>query len=88
MFGKSVVSPMAHGLIKVAITSQKMLPQAMFLVTQAITRSGGNIESFARSSDSPVSLAISISGVSKDVLEEEFKSLSFENATTISVSDL
>lgn len=88
VFGKSMVSPMAHGLIKVAITSQKMLPQAMFLVTQAITRSGGNIERFARSSDIPVSLAISISGVSKDVLEEVLKSLSFENATTISVNDL
>jgi phosphoserine phosphatase len=88
VFSKSSVSPMAHGLIKVDITSQKMLPQAMFLVTQAIERSGGNIENFTRSSDNPVSLAISISGVSKDVLQETLKSLSFEDATSVSVSEM
>ena len=88
VFAKSMVSPMAHGLIKVHITSQKMQPQAMFLLSQAITKSGANIESFARSSDNPVSLAVSISGVSKDALEEALNSLSFEDATTISVSDM
>ena len=88
VFGKSSVSPMAHGLIKVDITSQKMLPQAMFLVTQAIARSGGNIESFTRSADNPVSLAISISGVSKDDLKETLKSLSFEDSTSITVSGM
>jgi len=88
VFGKSQLSPMARGLITVHITSQKMLPQAMALVTQAITESGANIESFSRSSDNPVSIVISISGVSKDALEIALKSLSFEDATTVLVRDL
>jgi len=88
VFGKSHLSPMARGLITVHITSQKMLPQAMALVTQVITESGANIESFSRSSDNPVSIVISISGVSKDALEIALKSLSFEDATTVSVRDL
>jgi len=88
VFGKSQLSPMARRLITVHITSQKMHPQAMALVTQAITESGANIESFSRSSDNPVSIVISISGVSKDALEIALKSLSFGDATTVSVRDL
>ena len=88
VFAKSELSPMARRLITVHITSQKMHPQAMALVTQTITESGANIESFSRSSDNPVSIVISISGVSKDALEIALKSLSFEDATTVSVRDL
>ena len=88
VFGKSQLSPMARGLISVHITSQKMHPQVMALVTQAITDSGANIESISRTSDSPVSIVISISGVSKDGLEIALKSLSFEDATTVLVRDL
>jgi hypothetical protein len=60
----------------------------MALVTQAITESGANIESFSRVLDNPVSIVISISGVSKDALEIALTSLSFEDATTVSVRDL
>jgi phosphoserine phosphatase len=88
VFGKSQLSPMARGLVTVHIISPKMHPQAMALVTQAITESGANIENFSRSSDNPVSIVISISGVSKDALEIALKSLSFEDATTVSVRDL
>jgi phosphoserine phosphatase len=88
VFGKSQLSPMARGLITVHITSQKMHPQAMAFVTQAITDSGANIESISRTLDNPVSIVISISGVSKAALEIALKSLSFEDATTVSVRDL
>jgi phosphoserine phosphatase len=88
VFGKSQVSPMTRGLITVHITSQKMHPQALALLTQSIATSGANIQSFSRSSDNPVSIVMSISGASKDAMEIALTSLSFEDATTVSVRDL
>ncbi len=88
VFAKSEVSPMPRGLTSVYIASPKIHPQAMALVTQAIAKSGANIESIARTSDSPTSFAISISGLSRDALDQALETLSLEDSTTISVSDL
>jgi hypothetical protein len=65
-----------------------MHPQAMALATQAIAAAGGNIHSFSRTSDNPVTIAITISGLSKEALEAALLPLKFEDATNISVSDL
>jgi phosphoserine phosphatase len=88
VFGTTQVSPMALGMLTASITSPKMHPQAMALATQAIATAGGNIHSFSRTSDSPVTIAIAISGLSKVALDAALLPLKFEDATNTSVSDL
>jgi phosphoserine phosphatase len=88
VFGTTQVSPMARGIFTARITSPKMHPQAMALATQAIAATGANIHSFSRTSDNPVTIAITISGLSKSALESALSPLKFEDSTIISVSDL
>ena len=88
VFGTTAVLPMSLGILTARITSPKMHPQALALATQAISAGGGNIHSFSRTSDSPVTIAITISGFSKSTLESALSSLKFEDATNIFVSDL
>ena len=88
VFGTTQVSPMPHGILSARITSPKMHPRAMALATQAIATTGANIHSFYRTSDNPVTIAITISGLSKSTLESALSPLKFEDSTIISVSDL
>ena len=88
VFGRTQVSPMALGILTARITSPKMHPQAMTLATQAIAATGANIHSFSRTSDNPVTIAITISGLSKSALESTLSAIKFEDSTIISVSDL
>jgi hypothetical protein len=60
----------------------------MALATQAIAATGANIHSFSRTSDNPVTIAITISGLSKSALESTLSAIKFEDSTIISVSDL
>ena len=88
VFGTTHASPMALGTLTARITSPKMRPQAMALATQAIAATGANIHSFSRTSDNPVTIAITISGLSKSALESALSAIKFEDSTIISVSDL
>jgi phosphoserine phosphatase len=88
VFGTTQVSPMALGILTARITSPKMHPQAMALATQAIAATGANIHSFSKTSDNPVTIAITISGLSKSALESALSAVKFEDSTIISVSDL
>lgn len=86
LFGNSEVPAMAPGLFDVLISATKLHPRALALTTQSITNAGGNIEAFIRTSDHPISIAISISGASKNVIELALSSLLFADDTTVSVS--
>jgi len=87
LFGKSVIPLMQHGLIKILITSPKLHPKALATVTQSLAHSGANIERFARASGTPVCIEITISGVSQEIVESLLSSFSFEDSTTISLSE-
>jgi phosphoserine phosphatase len=87
LFGKSEVSLVAQGLLKILITSPKLHPKTLASVTQSLAHCGANIERFARTSDAPVSIEITISRVSKELVESVLSSLSFEDSTTISLSE-
>jgi len=87
LFGKSNIPLMAQGLLKILITSPKLHPKVLAIVTQCLTNCGANIERFARTSGTPVSIEITTSGVSKDQVESVLSSLSFEDSTTISLSE-
>lgn len=85
LFAKSEVPSMAQGLFDVLIGAAKLHPRALALTTKAITNAGANIEGFARTSDNPVAITITISGVSKNVIELALSSLLFEDDTTVSI---
>jgi phosphoserine phosphatase len=88
LFGRTNIPQMPRELNKVLITSPKLHPSSLALLTQSLTRSGANIESFARVSDTPVSIALTISGISKDSIESVLNSLSFDDQTTLSLIEL
>ena len=87
LFGHTGLPSMPHDLIHLLISSPKLHPRALALTTQIITQAGANIETFARRSDSPVAIAITISGIEKNEIQTLLSSMVFEDETTISVSD-
>jgi phosphoserine phosphatase len=87
LFGKGVLATIAENLLEVSISSAKLHPQAVALISKSITDCRGNIESFTRTSVNPVSIKITVSGVSKDALSATIETITFEESTTISVSE-
>ena len=87
LFGKSQLAPIAKNLVHVVINATKLHPQAVQMASKAITDCGGNIESFTRTSADPVSIRITVSGVTKNTLDSTLATIPFEDATTISVSE-
>jgi phosphoserine phosphatase len=88
LFGKSQLTPIAKNLVHVVISATKLHPQAVAHISKSITDCGGNIQSFARTSANPVSIKITVSGVSKDALSATIETITFEDSTTISVSEI
>ena len=87
LFAQSVVPAMPRGLIDVSISSPKLRPRSLSLVTRLINEIGANIEGFVRTAENPVSVAITISGASKSDIESAMSSLVFEDPTTFSVRE-
>jgi phosphoserine phosphatase len=87
LFAQSVVPAMPRELIDVSISSAKLHPRSLSLVTRLIDDNGANIEGFVRTSENPVSVVITISGASKSDIESAMSSLVFEDPTTFSVRE-
>jgi phosphoserine phosphatase len=86
LFGKNELASMLGDLVNLKISAPKLHPRELALATQTITQTGANIENFSRTSDSPVSIVITLSGVSAKDIESALSSLIFDSETTISVS--
>jgi len=85
VFGKGELSAIAENLLVIGISSTKLRPQAVALVSKIISESGANIQSFRHVSADPVSIQIEVSGVAKRILDSALATISFEDSTTISV---
>jgi hypothetical protein len=72
----------------VDVASRKLHPKAIALVSQVITGSGGNIERVIRTSADPVSICITISAANKAIISAALSSLTFEDETTVVVSEI
>ena len=86
LFAKTELATMPQDLVHLIISAPKLHPRDLALTTQTITSNGGNIQSFSRTSENPVSIEITVSGASAKEIESVFNSLVFDNETTISVS--
>jgi hypothetical protein len=86
LFGKGQPSPIRHNLVEVNLKAAKLHPQAVALVTTALTNTGANIERFLRTSIDPFTITLMISGTSKSEIESALGSLTFDESANISVS--
>jgi phosphoserine phosphatase len=88
LFSKGQLATVAHNLIQVDVTSRKLHPKTIAMVSQVITESGGNIERVVRTSADPVSICITISAATKANISAPLSSLAFEEETTVIVSEI
>jgi len=88
LFSKGQIAPLVNNLIQVDVTSRKLHPKAIALVSQVISGSGGNIERVVRTSADPVSICITISAPTKANIGAALSSLVFEDETTVIMSEI
>jgi hypothetical protein len=86
LFGKGQLSPVRLNLVEVHLKAAKLHPQAVALVTTALTNAGANIERILRISIEPLTITLVISGTSKSEIESAVSSLTFDESANISVS--
>ncbi len=88
LFSKGQLAPVVHNLIQVDVTSRKLHPKTIAMVSQVITESGGNIERVVRTSADPVSICITISAATNANIGAALSSLFFEDETTVIMSEI
>ena len=88
IFSKSPPIDVPKNLFEIHINSFKLHPRTVALVTKAVTDTGANIQRFVRESTNPTTICLTISGSTSDKLSDAFNSLTFEDATTITMRDL
>ena len=88
LFSKGQIAPFVNNLIQVDVTSRKLHPKTIAMVSQVITESGGNIERVVRTSADPISICITISAATKANIGAALSSLVFEDETTVIMSEI
>jgi phosphoserine phosphatase len=88
LFGSSELAVLPDKMFEIHIRANKLHPRAVALVAKALTESGANIERFVRTSAAPVSIGVTVSGVSKTDIDTALAAIAFEDATTFVVKDL
>lgn len=88
LFGSSELAVLPDKMVEIHIRANKLHPRAVALVAKALTESGANIERFVRTSAAPVSIGVTVSGVSKTDIDTALAAIAFEDATTFVVKDL
>jgi phosphoserine phosphatase len=86
LFSKGQLSPIRHNLVEVHLKATKLHPQAVALITTALTNTGANIERILRTSIETLTITLMISGTSKSEVESALGSLTFDESANISVS--
>jgi len=86
LFTSGFLTPVAHPLRNIHVSSTKLHPNSLAALTQVLTKSGANIERITRTSAEPVSISFTISGGFD--LDVDLASLTFEDDTTVTVSEI
>lgn len=84
LFGNGPLSSIPHQLLEIHLSAEKLHPHSVALVSQVITNAGANIERFVRTSATPISISITISGATKSEIDAAIDALIFEHPTTVS----
>jgi len=83
LFGKGETAKLSINSAEIHIAASTLHPRTVFAVAQTLRDSGANIERIVRTSDNPLSLCITISGVDKNVLEPLLAALSLDVTITV-----
>ena len=82
VFAKSSLTDVPKNLVEIHISSVKLHPRTIALVTKAVTDTGANIERFVRESTNPTSICMTVSGSTAEQISAALENLSLEDATT------
>ena len=82
IFAKSSLSDVPKNLVEINISSVKLHPRIVALVTKAVADTGANIEKFARESTNPTSICMTVSGSAAEQISAALANLPLEDATT------
>jgi phosphoserine phosphatase len=87
IFAKSSLTDVPKGLVEIQISSVKLHPRTVALVTKTVADAGANIERFVRKSTNPTSICMTVSGCAVEKISAALENLPLEDATT-TVNDL
>jgi phosphoserine phosphatase len=82
IFAKSALTDVPKDLVQIHISSIKLHPRTVALVTKALTDTNANIESFVRESTNPTSICMTVSGGAAELISAALENLPLEDATT------
>jgi len=82
IFAKSSLTTPSKNLVEIHISSVKLHPRIVALVTRAVADTGANIERFVRESTNPTSICMTVSGSAAEQISVALANLPLENATT------
>ena len=82
IFSKSSLTDVPKNLVEIHISSVKLHPRTIALVTKAVTDTNANIEKFARESANPTSICMTVSGSTAEQISAALENLPLEDATT------
>ena len=82
VFAKSSLTDVPKNLVEIHISSVKLHPRTIALVTKAVTDTGANIERFVRESTNPTSICMTVSGSTAEQISAALANLPLEDATT------
>jgi phosphoserine phosphatase len=83
LFAKGEIAKLAINSAEIHIAASTLHPRTVSAVAQTLRDSGANIERIVRTSDDPLSLCITISGVGKNVIEPFLTALSLDATITV-----
>ena len=82
IFAKSAPTDVPKDLVEIHISSIKLHPRTVALVTKALTDTNANIERFVRESANPTSICMTVSGSTAEQISAALENLPLEDATT------
>jgi len=82
IFAKGSLTDVPKDLVEIHISSAKLHPCIVALVTKAVADTGANIEKFARESANPTSICMTVSGSTAEQISAALENLPLEDATT------
>jgi len=82
IFAKSSLTTPSKNLVEIHISSVKLHPRIVALVTRTVADTGANIERFVRESTNPTSICMTVSGSAAEQISAALANLPLEDATT------
>ena len=82
IFAKSSLTTPSKNLVEIHISSVKLHPRIVALVTRAVADTGANIERFVRQSTNPTCICMTVSGSAAEQISAALANLPLEDATT------